>query len=585
MLITNQVRLGSRVIIGLISLAVAVTAVTIALVRFGGPMTEENTLQDVLLADILPPPAYSVEPYLLTLLIASDPSAAERHLKRLDITRTEFRDRQAFWAKTPVTPELQAQVNATIQSADAFWAIVDTRFLPAFKAGDTGRMRAIHAGELARAYDVQHGHVLKLVALSNAYREKMVASNHRLTALLVSLAGALALMLMGVVLVAARRIRQHVIAPMADLSDTMAAIAQGQLDRPASSADRDDEIGAMARSLETFRSAAIARRQAESDQRIVVKLLGEGLAALSRKNLQYSCTTSLPPDYAVLRDDLNSAISNLANAMALVRESASSVQHSIVEIRSGTDDLAARNEVQAGRIAEVAQALSDVTGSIGKVAKDAAAMHHAMEAAATRARDGHAVVQRAVSAMRGIERSSQEIGTIIEVIDGIAFQTNLLALNAGVEAARAGEAGKGFAVVASEVRSLAQRSAEAADQIRDLISKSGGEVANGVQLVGTSGATLTEVVTAVAEIGNLVSDIAQSAEQQAKRLAEVDQAMAEMDQMTQANAAVVEECSASTHLLGSEADALIEHVAAFRTGSAGTAGHAVPQHKPPARAA
>ncbi|WP_086606332.1 hypothetical protein [Erythrobacter donghaensis] len=215
MLIKRQVELGSRIIMVLIVLAVAVTGVTIALVRFGGPMTQENTLQDVLLADILPPPAYSVEPFLLTSLMAANPGRVPEHMERLDVTREEFRQRQAYWAETPVPEELQAQVDATIASADAFWQVLDSRFLPAARAGDAARMRAVHDGDLARAYEAQHGHVLKLVAMSNAYRADMVARNNAITAALVVLAGVLVLALAAGVITAARRIRDRAIEPMA----------------------------------------------------------------------------------------------------------------------------------------------------------------------------------------------------------------------------------------------------------------------------------------------------------------------------------------------------------------------------------
>jgi methyl-accepting chemotaxis protein len=565
MLIRKQVERGSRIIMVLIAMAVAISGVTIALVRFGGPMTQENTLQDVLLADILPPPAYSVEPYLLTSLIATDPARAKPHLERLDVTRTEFRDRQAYWAETPVPEELQAQVDATIASADAFWAIVDTRFLPAYKAGDQARMRAIHAGELARAYKAQHGHVLKLVAMSNAYRETMVANNYALTAALLALAGAFTLALVAAVIIAARRIRARAIEPMADMADAMEAMAQGNLAVVVAGTARADEIGAMARSLEAFRAAAQAQRQAETDQRQVVASLGDALAALANKDLEYRFTERFPGDYEVLREDFNTALDALAEAMGKVRVGTASVQQSIAEISAATDDLAARNEVQASRLAQTAQSLTEVTGAIGQVSQDAAGMHRAMDEANARAQDGHAEVQRAVGAMNAIERSAQEIATIIEVIDSIAFQTNLLALNAGVEAARAGEAGKGFAVVATEVRGLAQRSAEAAEQIRALIAKSGREVADGVQLVGASGATLSEIIATVGTMDELVAAIARTAEMQSQRLSEVDRAVAAMDQMTQANAAMVEECSASTRSLSDEADALIGYVGAFQT--------------------
>jgi len=580
MLIKKQVQLGSRVIMVLIALAVAVTAVTIALVRFGGPMTEENTLQDVLLADILPPPAYSVEPYLLTSLMASDPSSVGRHMQRLDVTREEFRQREAYWGQTPVPEELQAQVNATIASARAFWTILDSRFLPAARAGDGARMRALHSGDLARAYEAQHANVLKLVAMSNAYREKMVARNYLVTGLLVGLAAVLVLALAAAVVFAARRIRRHAIDPMAQMSGVMEALAAGDLAIGVEGTARQDEIGAMARSLETFRAAAVARHAAEQDQRSIVRSLGEALAALARKNLEYRCREGFPAGYEVLREDFNTALQALCDAIGMVRLGATNVDQSIGEIRAATEDLAMRNEVQAARVAETAQALSEVTAAILQISDDAKAMHEAMAEADARARSGHEVVQRATGAMQAIERSSQEIASIIEVIESIAFQTNLLALNAGVEAARAGESGKGFAVVATEVRGLAQRSADAAEEIRKLIANSGSEVAEGVRLVSESGVTLNAMVTSVGSIGTLIAAIAQSAQQQSQRLSTIDRAVAALDGMTQANAAMVEQCSASTRSLSDEAQALIGEISIFQTrGSDRVNDHAQGRHK------
>jgi len=556
MLIKRQVQLGGRIIMALIALSVAVVGVTVALVRFGGPMTEENTLQDVLLADILPPPAYSVEPFLLASLMVNNPATARKHFGRLDVTREEFRQREAFWAQTPVPEELQAQVDATIASANAFWAVLDMRFLPAVKAGNIAQMRKVHAGDLARAYEAQHGHVLKLVEMSNTYREGMVAANHRLTAILLAFASLFALALIAAVLWGVRMIRARAIEPMARFADAMEHIAAGDLAIAVEGAKR---------ALEVFRDAALAQRAAEHDQREVVSALGEGITALADKNLQFRFVTCFPQGYAGVRDDFNNALETLSGAMATVCTGARNVQQSISEIRTATDDLASRNEVQADRLAQTARSMAEVTNAIGEVARDAVKVNQSMDTATARAREGSEVVQRAVAAMNAIAQSAQDIAKIVELIDAIAFQTNLLALNAGVEAARAGEAGKGFAVVATEVRGLAQRSAEAAEQIRALIAKSGKEVAEGVQLADSSGSNLTDIVTAIGTMADMVAAIARSAEVQSHRLSDVDRSVAAMDQMTQANAAMVEECSAASRSLSDETVALIKRFSQFRT--------------------
>ncbi len=168
--------------------------------------------------------------------------------------------------------------------------------------------------------------------------------------------------------------------------------------------------------------------------------------------------------------------------------------------------------------------------------------------------------------MGGIEKSSQQIGQIIGVIDEIAFQTNLLALNAGVEAARAGDAGRGFAVVASEVRALAQRSAEAAKEIKSLISASTAQVGQGVDLVGETGKALGRIVAEVAEINGLVAGIAASAQEQASALHQVNTAVNQMDQVTQQNAAMVEETTAAAHSLSQESEELARQLGRFQLG-------------------
>jgi methyl-accepting chemotaxis protein len=202
------------------------------------------------------------------------------------------------------------------------------------------------------------------------------------------------------------------------------------------------------------------------------------------------------------------------------------------------------------------------------VRKTAEGATHAREVVASAKGDAErsgAVVRDAVAAMSQIEQSAKEISQIIGVIDEIAFQTSLLALNAGVEAARAGDAGRGFAVVASEVRALAQRSADAAKQIKTLISTSGAQVSAGVGLVGETGRSLERIVVQVGEINGIVSEIAASAKEQATGLAEVNTAVNQMDQVTQQNAAMVEESTAASHALAREVDELAQLIRRFRT--------------------
>jgi len=565
MSIKQQVKNGGRLISLLVLAAVVFTAIVISLVRFGGPMFQENSLQDALLADILPPPAYSVEPYLLTSLITADPGNAAAHLERLDVTREEFRQREAFWVHAPVPEQLRPQLDATVQSANDFWDVVDARYLPALAAGDLAAMQRIQRGELALKYEAQHQNVLKLVDMSNDYRAGMVAKNEGRSAILLSVAGFITLALLVIIAIATRALRLRVVEPLTDMAQAMHVMAAGNLDVNVAGLERDDEIGTMAKALDVFRRAGVDKLRAERDQKLVVDAISTGLAKLAGKDLEFRFLHAFPGEYEDLRDNFNVALAALSEAMGAVRVGAGSVNFSIQEIREATDDLASRNECQASSLAETAVTMNKVTTAIRDAAKDALQMQQAVADTNLRAQDGGEVVRRAVEAMATIEQSAQQIARIIEVIDSIAFQTNLLALNAGVEAARAGESGKGFAVVANEVRALALRTVGAAEEIRALISNSTQQVARGVELVGESGSTLTEIVAGVGQMSDLIAGIAQSAERQASGLQQVNQAVSEMDRMTQQNAAMVEQSSAATRSLAEEATMLIELVSAFRS--------------------
>ncbi|QDH74779.1 methyl-accepting chemotaxis protein [Brevundimonas sp. M20] len=315
--------------------------------------------------------------------------------------------------------------------------------------------------------------------------------------------------------------------------------------------------------IERERRAEADRREAEI-QTNVVEDTGRGLAAMAAGDLSYRITNEFPGRYGPLRENFNAAMNAMDEAMGVIRDNAGTMQSGAGEISSAAEELSRRTERQAASLEETAAALDEITATVKKTAENALSADTVVGHARSQAQSGGEVVQRAVTAMGEIERSSDQISQIIGVIDEIAFQTNLLALNAGVEAARAGEAGRGFAVVASEVRALAQRSADSAKEIKTLISASGAQVKDGVVLVRQSGEALTGIVSRISEITELMGEIRASTQEQASGLAQVNTAVNDMDQVTQQNAAMVEESTAASLNLTREAATLAELVGRFQ---------------------
>jgi methyl-accepting chemotaxis protein len=256
----------------------------------------------------------------------------------------------------------------------------------------------------------------------------------------------------------------------------------------------------------------------------------------------------------------------LQNTMAVIGQASDGIRSGTNEISMASDDLSRRTENQAASLEQAAAALGEITATVRRSSEGAIQAKRAVNSAKSGAEQSGVIVSQAVAAMSEIESSSRQITQIIGVIDEIAFQTNLLALNAGVEAARAGDAGRGFAVVASEVRALAQRSAEAAKEIKGLISESSRQVASGVDLVGQTGQALKRIVEEVAEINDLVSQIAASAEEQSIGLQEVNTTVVQMDQVTQQNAAMVEQSTAASRQLADETTNLQALIGRFNYG-------------------
>jgi methyl-accepting chemotaxis protein len=291
------------------------------------------------------------------------------------------------------------------------------------------------------------------------------------------------------------------------------------------------------------------------------------LSSLAEGDLTARITADYQGAFGRLKNDANTMAERIESTIAEIKALAREVTNASTEISTSTIDLSQRTEQQAASLEETSASMEQIATTVKKNAENAQAAN--LSASGTRevAERGGQVVAKAVDAMARIEESSRKISDIITVIDEIARQTNLLALNAAVEAARAGEAGRGFAVVASEVRSLAQRSSQAAKGIKDLITSSNSQVRDGVDLVNKAGAALTEIVESIKKVADVVSGIATASAEQAAGIAQVNKALSQMDQVTQQNSALVEENAATAKTLEQQARTMDERVAFFCIGA------------------
>lgn len=372
----------------------------------------------------------------------------------------------------------------------------------------------------------------------------------------------------------------HILAtPIAALATSVEGLARKDFRSEVPGTTRGDEVGRIAVRLEDLRDqlaaadASEARARAENGLRVdLFQTMGLAMSKLKSGELSHRIAAGdwldLGEGYVKLCHDFNSLAESLEGLVSSLRDSAGTVEHSAGELSDMATDMSRRAEVQAATLEESAAALDELSESVQSAAERAKAADEAVTDGRRRAEEGREIMERATAAMASIAKSSDQITQIIDVIDDIAFQTNLLALNAGVEAARAGESGKGFAVVASEVRGLAQRAAESANEIKDLVFGSTRQVEDGEDLVKQTGERLAAIVESVTGVSEMVSAIAASAREQAAGVKEINVGVAELDKVTQQNAAMVTQASASSKHLNGEATRLSALLSAFTGGEA-----------------
>jgi methyl-accepting chemotaxis protein len=367
------------------------------------------------------------------------------------------------------------------------------------------------------------------------------------------------------------------------LADRVAALFVSSERHAADLAAASDAARASEAQAEQQRRHADAERAAMEAERAthsaaqarVVASMTAGLERLAAGDLTIRLQESFAAEYEALRGNFNMAMEQMRDLVRAIAANGAGLGAGIGEIAQASDDLSRRTEHQAATLEQTAAALDGITRTVSTTADGARHVHGVVDRTRADAEQSGAVMRQAIEAMGGIEQSSAQIGQIIGVIDEIAFQTNLLALNAGVEAARAGDAGRGFAVVASEVRALAQRSAQAAKEIKALISTAAQQVGVGAKLVGETGQALGRIVAQVGEIAAAVGEITASTQAQASGLAQVNAAITQMDQVTQQNAAMVEQSTAASHALAQETALLVQLTKRFQMEAA--IGRATPQ--------
>jgi methyl-accepting chemotaxis protein len=286
--------------------------------------------------------------------------------------------------------------------------------------------------------------------------------------------------------------------------------------------------------------------------------------ALAEADLTLKITQEYPGLFGQTSDAVNTTVENLLKLVGDVRVSVDSISTASQEIATGNNDLSQRTEIQASSLEETAASMEELTATVKQNAESARQANQLAQSASTVAEKGGVVVREVIHTMDSINESSNKIVDIISVIDGIAFQTNILALNAAVEAARAGEQGRGFAVVATEVRNLAQRSAAAAREVKTLIGNSVDKVEAGAKLVDNAGKTMEEIVVAVKRVTDIMTEISAASLQQSSGLEQVNKAIAQMDEVTQQNAALVEQAAAAAESLEEEARSLSNSVGVFK---------------------
>ncbi|MFZ5747508.1 MAG: methyl-accepting chemotaxis protein [Pseudomonadota bacterium] len=554
-------------LLALLVIAGATAAWRINAVRMGGAAQLESQQISDLVADILPPPEYIIEPYLEALRLHQDPSSYARRSARLNELHRTYTERHEFWAASNLEPGLKQRiVHSTDATAQKFWNVLEQEYLPAVRTGDADAVAKGYR-DLTAAYETHRKAIDELVTAAAAYQRHVghrAEVTIRSTVIWLTVLAAIILAMVGGL---AWFVVTRVMGPMVRLTGVTTELAGGKA-AEVPFLDRPDEIGEIARAVAVFDEAARARAAHDAEQALeqkrMIELLGERLSALREGDLARRIETVFPPAYEVLRENFNEAIGALRGMVQRVSDSAGAIDVGAREIAQASEDLARRTESGAATLTQTSQSVqtieSGLRGSMEIAERTVTSADQAMHAVSR----GRADAERANASMDRVAAGARDIDSVIEGLDKIAFQTRVLAMNAAVEAGRAGEAGRGFAVVADLVSALALRAEEEAQRVRSLIETTQSDIAGAVEAVQAMDQSLSTIALDVEQVNGLLETLRNDNRAQAQSITEIAGAVISMDTTTQQNAAMVEQTSAAARNLSNEVAVLAQHAAAFR---------------------